>query len=77
MKELLDAIEVERTTLFNIEVEAALTISKTVRGRLCRRMHQTEQLLAALEEQLDAIINPTPAIADTSDESNTPETSSN
>lgn len=56
MKELLEAIEVERANLQNIEVAAAQTTSKEERRRLCREMHRGEQLLAALEERLDAVI---------------------
>jgi len=55
MKELLDAIETERQGLTNIEVAAAQTTSKEERRRLCREMHRAEQMLAALEERLDAV----------------------
>ncbi len=57
MRELLDSIKVEQQALLNIEVAARNATSKDERRQLCRQMHRTEQLLAALEERLDAVID--------------------
>lgn len=57
MKELLDSIQLEQETLRNIEVAARNAISKEERRKWCYQMHRTEQLLAVLEERLDAVID--------------------
>jgi hypothetical protein len=57
MKELLNSIEVWRQYLLNIEVAAASAGSKEERRHWCREMHRTEQLLAALEARLNAVID--------------------